>query len=284
MEAVHIEFFESILGIADAKAEIFEGLEAGGTAVLNRDNPHYQRLADAARAQGVEAIVGFGEAAGSDVRLVDAVCEPTFSAVTADVMGDLVTYKVGAPGRHLVQNSLAVMAAVKLVEADLARAALAYARATAPKGRGARVMIGDPDEPVLLIDESYNANPASMRAAFANLALAPLGNGGRRIAVIGDMLELGDQAEALHAALAGPLAEAGVDMVFASGPAMAVLFDALPPERQAGYAESPDGLTDSLMRALRPGDVVMVKGSLGSGMGPIVEALKARFGIVETDG
>ncbi len=280
VEPVHIEFFDSILGIADAKAEIFEGLEPGGTAVLNRDNPHFERLVDAARAQGVETIVGFGEDQQSDVRLVDCVCEPDFSAVTADVMGEVATYKIGAPGRHLVQNSLAVMAAVKLVGADLARAALAYAEATAPKGRGARVKIGDPEHPVLLIDESYNANPASMRAAFANLALAPLGSGGRRIAVLGDMLELGRQSQTLHAELAGPIAAAGVDLVFASGPEMAALFDALPPERQAGYADSAEELTDSLIRTLRAGDTVMVKGSLGSRMGPIVDALKARLGVV----
>ncbi|MCC0017067.1 MAG: UDP-N-acetylmuramoylalanyl-D-glutamyl-2,6-diaminopimelate--D-alanyl-D-alanine ligase [Rhodobiaceae bacterium] len=280
VEPVHIEFFKSVEQIADAKAEIFEGTEPGGVAVLNADNAQFSRLRDSARAAGLKT-VSFGAEESADARLVDCVCEAEFSAVTADVLGDLVTYKIGAPGRHLVQNSLAVMAAVKLTGGDLARAALAYAGLHAPKGRGARMRIGDPDCPALLIDESYNANPASMRAAIGNLALAPVVAAGRRIAVLGDMLELGEGSRQMHADVAGAVEEARLDLVFACGPNMAALFDALPPERQAGYAEVAEGLTDSVLAAVRPGDAVMVKGSLGSRMGQIVEALKARYGVLE---
>ena len=282
VEPVHIGFFKSVEQIADAKAEIFEGTEPGGTAVLNRDNGQYERLAKAAKDARLK-IVSFGADESADVRLVDCICEAEFSAVTADILGDLVTYKIGAPGRHLVQNSLAVMAAVKLTGGDLARAALAYANLHAPKGRGARMKIGDERCPALLIDESYNANPASMRAAIANLALAPVEAGGRRIAVLGDMLELGKMSKELHAGLAPAVEEAGIDLVFASGPDMAALFEALPPERQAGYGGSAEELADSVIAAVRPGDAVMVKGSLGSRMGPIVEALKVRYGVLEDD-
>lgn len=280
---VHIEFFPSVEAIADAKAEIFEGTVDGGTAIINADNPHHQRLHDAARARGLD-VVSFGSADNAQARLVDAVCEPEFSAVTADILGDLVTYKIGAPGHHLVENSLAVLAAVKLAGGDLARAALAYNELDSPTGRGARCNIGSPECPVLLIDESYNANPASMRAAIANLALAPVAQGGRRIAVLGDMLELGKQSEALHVDVAELINSARIDLVFASGPHMAAMFDALPPERQAGYAKAAQGLSDSVIGALRPGDTVMVKGSLGSRMGPIVDALKTRFGVIDDAG
>lgn len=177
VEPVHIAFFKSVEEIADAKAEIIEGTEPGGTVVLNRDNGQYARLEAAARKAGLD-VVSFGAHAAADTRLVDCVCQTGYSAVTANVLGDMVTYKIGAPGRHLVQNSLAVMAAVKLVGGDLARAALAYAGLTAPKGRGARTAIGERDHPATVIDESYNANPASMRAALANLALAQTGPAG----------------------------------------------------------------------------------------------------------
>ncbi|MCC0047684.1 MAG: UDP-N-acetylmuramoylalanyl-D-glutamyl-2,6-diaminopimelate--D-alanyl-D-alanine ligase [Rhodobiaceae bacterium] len=280
VEPVHIGFFKSVEQIADAKAEIFEGTEPGGTAVLNRDNAQYKRLKKAAKGAGLK-IVSFGEHEKADVRLAECICQPDFSAVTADILGDLVTYKIGAPGRHLVQNSLAVMAAVKLTGGDLARAALAYSGLHAPKGRGARMKIGDERCPALLIDESYNANPASMRAAIANLALAPVEAGGRRVAVLGDMLELGKMSKELHAGLAPVIAEAGIDLVYASGPDMAALFEALPPERQAGYAGTAEELADSVIAAIRAGDAVMVKGSLGSRMGPIVEALKSRYGVLE---
>ena len=181
----------------------------------------------------------------------------------------------------LVEHSLAVLAAVSLLGGNVERACQSLADVSAGKGRGERSILDVPGGRATLIDESYNANPASMRAAIGNLALAPVVAGGRRIAVLGDMLELGEGSRQMHADVAGAVEEARLDLVFASGPNMAALFDALPPERQAGYAEAAEGLTDSVLAAVRPGDAVMVKGSLGSRMGQIVEALKARYGVLE---
>jgi UDP-N-acetylmuramoyl-tripeptide--D-alanyl-D-alanine ligase len=194
-----------------------------------------------------------------------------------------VVYKLGAPGRHLVQNSLAVMGAVALLGGDLARAALALAGMKPPKGRGQRHTLRFRGGQATLIDEAYNANPASMRAVIALLGQAKPGGRGRRIAVLGDMLELGADGPAMHAGLAGSLEEARVDLVFAAGPLMRSLWDALPSARRGGYAESATGLEPQLVSALVPGDVLMVKGSNASGMGRVVDALLKRFASAEPD-
>ena len=172
VEPVHLEFFGSVEAIADAKAEIFLGLEPGGAAVINRDNPQFARLARAASDAGVARIVSFGEHAKADARLVKSSLHPDCSTVQARILGADVTYKLGAPGAHVVLNSLAVLAAVSLAGADLALAALALAELKPPSGRGARVTLDLPGGTALLIDESYNANPASMRAALALLGQA----------------------------------------------------------------------------------------------------------------
>ena len=189
IEPVHLEFF-SVEAIADAKAEIFAGVEPGGAAVINRDNPHFARL-QRAPAAGVERIVSFGEHKSADARLMKFALQADSSTVAARILGADVTYKLGTPGRHMAMNSLAVLAAASLAGADLALAALALARLAPPSGRGARLALQLPDGAATLIDESYNANPASMRAALALLGQAPLGPRGRRIAVLGEMLELG---------------------------------------------------------------------------------------------
>ena len=273
---VHLGFFKSVEDIADAKAEIFHGLEPGGTAVLNRDNPHFERLASHARKHGA-TIVGFGEDGSAEVRLVSADLTPDGSTVAADILGETVAYRLGAPGRHIVQNSLAVLAAVKLAGADLARAAEALGEVQAQAGRGQRRVIGTTGAPVAIIDESYNANPASMRAALATLGLTPRSAYKRRVAVLGDMLELGSEGPKLHQELAEAVDGAGVDVVFACGELMASLFQALPSGRQGAYARTSDELVKKLLEGVAPGDIIMVKGSLGSRMAPLVEALVRRF-------
>ena len=277
VEPVHLEYFGSLEKIADAKAEIFLGVEPGGAAVLNRGNAQYDRLAAAAKKAGVARIVSFGENDDADAFLVRSALQPEGSTVEAIILGEPVIYKLGAPGMHLVHNSLAVLAAVALVGADLALAALALAKLKPAAGRGTRATLRVPGGGALLIDESYNANPASMRAAIALLGQAPLGARGRRIAVLGDMLELGPSGAELHRALAGPLQEAAVDLVFCSGPLMRALWEALPSNRRGGYAVTAAELEPSVLAAIRDGDVVMVKGSLGSKMGPIVKALERQF-------
>jgi UDP-N-acetylmuramoyl-tripeptide--D-alanyl-D-alanine ligase len=172
-------------------------------------------------------------------------------------------------------NSLGVLASAVLLGADLALAALALAQMQPPVGRGARSTLELPGGQTLLIDESYNANPASMRAALALLGHAPVGPQGRRIAVLGDMLELGPQAPELHQALAAPIREFAIDLVFCCGPCMRALWHALPPERRGAYAPDSAALQSDVLNAIRAGDAVMVKGSLGSRMGPIVRALTA---------
>jgi len=274
---VHLEFFASVEEIADAKAEIFLGLVPGGVAVLNRDNAQFARLAQRAGEAGVARIIGFGEHAEAQARLLRYALQPDASTVEADILGEEIAYKIGAPGKHLVLNSLAVLAAAKLAGADLALAALALAEQTPATGRGTRIALGVPGGGALLIDESYNANPLSMRAALALLAQTPIGARGRRIAVLGDMLELGSRAAELHRELTDPIREHGIDVVYCAGPLMESLWQALPVERRGGYAKDAGALEADVVAALRGGDAVMIKGSFGSRMGPIVKALARRY-------
>jgi UDP-N-acetylmuramoyl-tripeptide--D-alanyl-D-alanine ligase len=274
---VHLGFFRSIEEIADAKAEIFGGLEPGGTAVINRDNPHHERLKARAVEHGVK-IVDFGETRDAGARLLEVELMPDGSNVRADILGEQVTYRLGAPGRHLVENSLAVLAAVKVAGADLAVAAAAFAGLHAGAGRGARTLVEAGSGCIAIIDESYNANPASMRAALSTLGLTPRTEFARRVAVLGDMLELGPEGPKLHQELAEVIDGAGVDVVFACGDLMSGLFEALPAGRRGAYAKTAEELAPKLVAAVGPGDAIMVKGSLGSRMAPLVEALKRRFG------
>jgi UDP-N-acetylmuramoyl-tripeptide--D-alanyl-D-alanine ligase len=277
VEPVHLEYFASVEDIARAKAEIFLGVEPSGAAVINRDNPHFDLLAKLARDAGVRRIVGFGEHPDAEVRLHACKLKERCSCISATILGEDVDYKLGAPGRHIVQNSLAVLAAVSLVGGDLARAAMALADAAAGKGRGQRRPLIVPGGKATLIDESYNANPASMRAAIALLGQTEPGPSGRRIAILGDMLELGAEAPAMHAALAGPLADAEIDVVYTVGPLMRSLANALPRGMAGGHTEKAVDMEPLVVDAIAPGDVVMVKGSNSSRMGPLVEAIKARF-------
>jgi UDP-N-acetylmuramoyl-tripeptide--D-alanyl-D-alanine ligase len=277
IEPVHLEYFGTLRKIAEAKAEIFSGVEPGGAAVLNRDNKQYAQLAAAAKAAGVSRIVSFGKNGKADARLLRHSLQSDSSTVEALILEQPVTYKLGAPGKHLVLNSLAVLAAVSLAGADLALAALALNWLKPAPGRGTRMTLRIPSGSALLIDESYNANPASMAAAIALLGQAPVGPQGRRIAVLGDMLELGRQGEAMHRGLAAPIAAANVDLVYCSGPLMHALWEALPSGARGGYAETAAALEPSVLGAIRDGDAVMVKGSLGSKMGPIVKALERQF-------
>jgi UDP-N-acetylmuramoyl-tripeptide--D-alanyl-D-alanine ligase len=273
VEPVHLEFFSSVEAIADAKAEIFAGVAPGGAAVLNRDNPHFERLRRRAKRARVARVVSFGEHEAADARLIRCAMQPESTTVEADILGSRVAYKLGTPGRHLVLNSLAVLAAASIVGADLALAALALADLRPAAGRGTRLTITLHGGEALVIDESYNANPVSMRAALALLAQAPLSRSGRRIAVLGDMLELGPKASDLHRDLADVINDIGIDLVFCAGPLMHALWQALPPERRGGYAESAAALEPDVVAAIHAGDAVVVKGSAGSKMAPIVKAL-----------
>jgi UDP-N-acetylmuramoyl-tripeptide--D-alanyl-D-alanine ligase len=282
---VHLEFFGTLVKIADAKAEIFFGLEEDGAAVINRDIAQFAHLKRRAKQASVARVVSFGDNAKADARLLKCALHPDCSTVEADILGHVLTYKIGAPGRHLVQNSLAVLATAVLVGADLALAALALSEFQPASGRGTRLEIELPEGSALVIDESYNANPASMAASLAILGQTQIGPRGRRIAVLGDMLELGPRGRALHRGLVEPVLTNSVDLVFCCGPLMKALWQALPAGRRGGYAEDSGALEPQVLSAIRAGDAVMVKGSLGSRMGPVVKALQhlsARQNMSET--
>jgi UDP-N-acetylmuramoyl-tripeptide--D-alanyl-D-alanine ligase len=274
---VHLEYLGSLAKIADAKAEIFFGVEPGGAAIVNRDIQQFVHLKRRAKEAGIARIVSFGEHNEADARLIKCALHPRCSTVQANILGTELTYKIGAPGRHLVINSLAVLAAADLVGADLALAALALHEIAPVPGRGAPIQIDLPGGPALVIDDSYNANPASMAAALAVLGQAQIGARGRRIAVLGDMLELGPKGRALHRALVDPVLANAVDLVFCCGPLMQTLWQALPASRRGGYAENSTALQAQVLPAIRAGDAVMVKGSLGSRMAPIVKALQRAY-------
>jgi UDP-N-acetylmuramoyl-tripeptide--D-alanyl-D-alanine ligase len=273
---VHIEHLGSIEAIADAKAEIFSGLEPGGAAILDRDAPQFSRLERAARARGAR-VLSFGAGAQNDARLIEAAEQDGKTRVRARVLGRELDFRLGAPGAHMARNALGVLLAVGALGADLGRAAAALAEFAPQKGRGERFTLQSPSGPFTIIDESYNANPASMRAALALLGATRPGAGGRRIAVIGDMLELGPGGAEMHAALADALSEHRVDLVFGAGPLTRALFDAAPAPMRAVWAERSGDILGPLANALRGGDVVMVKGSNGSRMEPVVAGLREHF-------
>jgi UDP-N-acetylmuramoyl-tripeptide--D-alanyl-D-alanine ligase len=277
VEPVHLEFFAGIEAIADAKAEIFEGVEPGGAVVLNRDNSQFARLQRRAGKLGISRIVSFGADPKSDARLIEVSLHPACSAVHANILGHDVTYKLAMPGRHMAMNSLAVLAAASLAGADLALAALSLSQIEPAAGRGMRRTLEVASGEATLIDESYNANPASMAAALNVLGQAAIGPHGRRIAVLGDMLELGPTSPALHRGLNEAIKANRIDLVYCCGPLMRNLWDALSTGKRGGYAESAAGLEAQAVAAIRAGDAIMVKGSLGSKMKTIVNALEKRF-------
>jgi len=259
VEPVHLEFFAGVEAIADAKAEIFVGVEPGGAVVLNRDNSQFARLQRRAKKLGISRIV--------------AAC----SAVHADILGHEVTYKLGMPGRHMAMNSLAVLAAASLAGADLALAALSLSQLEPAAGRGVRRTLEVGSGEATLIDESYNANPASMAAALNVLGQAVIGPQGRRIAVLGDMLELGPTSAELHRSLNEAIKANHIDLVYCCGPLMRNLWDALSTGKRGGYADSAVSLEAQAVGVIRAGDAIMIKGSLGSKMKTIVQALEKRF-------
>ncbi len=275
VEAVHLEHFASVEGIADAKAEIFEGMSPNGTAILNRDNPHYARLVAAARTQGLTRIWSFGAADGADARLVDCSLHATSSAVTAVIKGERIQYCLSLPGRHHVLNSLGVLLGVHAAGGDVVTAARQLSHLQPIKGRGLRKRVALSKGSFSVIDESYNASPVSVAAAATVLGKTDPGAGGRRIAVLGDMLELGADGPILHAGLAEPFKKAGTDLVFCCGPNMKSLFDRLPAAMRGRWAEDSRALAPHVANAVRAGDVLMVKGSAGSKMSLVVDALAA---------
>ena len=274
--AAHLEAFGSLEGIAGAKAEIFSGLEPGGTAVLNADHGQIGVLREAADAAGVGRVVSYGEAPGVDWRIVDIEIVADRSFATIEHAGTRHALVLNVPGRHMLANATAALAVAHLAGVEIAVALRALAGFGAQPGRGQRTVLGSGGRSLLLIDESYNANTASMAAAldvFARQA-AP---GGRKTVILGDMLELGPQSPELHASLAPAVIASGAGRVYLVGPAMGALAEALGPARVTAHADTAAAMSEIVLNDLAYGDAVMVKGSNGVGLASIVDKIRNRF-------
>jgi UDP-N-acetylmuramoyl-tripeptide--D-alanyl-D-alanine ligase len=270
---VHVENFpDGEAGVARAKAEIFAGMQAGGVAILNADNPWFSLLEGEARRIGAE-VRSFGTREGCDARLIDFQPGAGQALVQARLNGKALDFPILQTGFHWGLNSMAVLLMLQALEVDLSDALAALGSFEPLEGRGAETAVKIKGGEFTLIDESYNANPISMAAAFKTLGARK--TAGRRIVALTDMLELGAEGPAFHAGLAAPLEAAGIDLVFCAGPLMKALFDALPPTRRGAYADEAAALAPLIAQAAEPGDLVMVKGSNGSKAGVVAAALKA---------
>ena len=269
---VHTEnFADGEQGVARAKAEIFEGLERGGVAVLNADNPWFGLLKDHAEKAGAE-VRTFGRAKGCDAWLVDFQPQADHAVVQARFHGKGLDFPILQTAAHWGLNSMAVLLMLEALDVDLGDGLAALGSFEPLEGRGAEARVPVAGGAFVLIDESYNANPISMASAIATLGARPAE--GRKIVALTDMLELGPEAPRFHADLAAALDTARIDLVFSAGPLMKSLWDALPPARRGGWAESAAELAPQVTDAARAGDLVMVKGSNGSKAGLIAKALR----------
>ena len=270
--AAHLGNFNNVDEIASAKAEIFVGIEPGGIAVLNRDNPFFRQLRSAAEIS-VEQVIGFGCATDATIRLIKYDASPGCNTLTVEIEGNPLVYQLGADGLHWACNSLAVLGVIHGFGENTHTAVRCLAGFQGMQGRGVRHSINLGDGEIELIDDSYNANPVSMCAALELLGTSRPKHSGRRIAVLGDMLELGSGEGAFHAKLADNVAAANVDLTFTVGNRMLHLRDALSSVRRGGHAEFASQIITPVIFALGRGDVVLVKGSQGSGMSGVVDAL-----------
>ncbi|HRO33395.1 MAG TPA: UDP-N-acetylmuramoyl-tripeptide--D-alanyl-D-alanine ligase [Brevundimonas sp.] len=270
---VHIEgFSDGETGVAREKAAIFEGLAAGGVAVVNGDNPWRDVLRSAALKAGGR-IATFGSEIGHDARLIDFAPGPDGARVTAEIRGRTHVFPLKQSGFHWGLNSLAVILMLEALDVPVETALAALADFQPLAGRGQTRRVAVPGGAFTLIDESYNANPLSMRAGFMSLGARTAPPGGRRVVVLTDMLELGDQAQALHAGLAEWIEAAGIEVVHAAGPQMRWLYDAVAPERRGQWRDTAAALAEIADDLVGPNDIVMVKGSNGSKASLVAAAL-----------
>jgi UDP-N-acetylmuramoyl-tripeptide--D-alanyl-D-alanine ligase len=276
VEAVHLEFFPSVEAIADAKAEVFQGMNDKGIAVLNHDNEHFVRLASAAKSRGIKKILSFGQTVKTDAAMID--CAPTFGGnhIDAIIAGQDIHYSISARGMHLAQNSLAALLTAFAASGKIEECAAALSHYQTPAGRGVSQVVKFPDGSCFtLIDESYNASPAAVRAVIRVLAQTTPPRKGRRLLVLGDMRELGVTSKDLHADLASDIEDAGIASVFCCGEMMRYLYDALPEELRGAYAQDSTELAPLVAQAIGKDDVVTVKGSHSMNLGLVIDALKS---------
>lgn len=274
----HLENFNNIDEIADAKAEIFEGVIKDGMALINADDKNFMKLRDKASACGIKDIRSFGESERADYRLLYVRLLSDCSCLKMSIQGVEAMIKIGAPGRHIVQNCLAVIGASDMFKCDIAKIALSLSTFSAETGRGARYQLALPKGgSFILIDESYNANPISMRAALELLAATDSEKPSRKIAVLGDMLELGKAAPDLHRALLEPIHSAGVQLLFLVGAQMKHLDLVAQSELQTVWRSDAADIIPLIIAEIRDGDAVMVKSSNNIGTSKIVAAILDRF-------
>ncbi|MEZ5691706.1 MAG: UDP-N-acetylmuramoyl-tripeptide--D-alanyl-D-alanine ligase [Rickettsiales bacterium] len=273
VEAVHMEFFDSVDDIAKAKAEIFEGLAEDGVAIINADQLYFSDL-DFSK-------ITFGKSSGADLQLLDYKPFVGGCEVHADILGNDIKYKIGAIGYHFAVISLSVLAVCNALGLDIKKSAAALAAFSEARGRGEVAEITVGDKRVLLINDSYNASPVSMRGAFAKTSEVWQAGGrkGRKIAFLGDMLELGKDAGMLHKELADTLRKENFDKIYAAGDLMHNLYDALPENMRGAYAENIDELSELAFDALQKNDVVLIKGSHGSSMYKLAEEFLNKYGV-----
>lgn len=275
VHGVHLDYFADEEAIADAKAEVFAGMAPNGTAILNSDSQHYARLVAHAKTSGVRNILSFSADGNADAYLVDAQVHATSSAVSAVVMGHRLIYSLSVPGKHWVINSLAVLLAAAAAGADVPTSARALSYLKPGKGLGSRSRIATPFGAFTLIDDSNSASPIAMRAAISVLDKTDPAPGGRRVAVLGDMLELGANSAGMHSQLVRDLRQAGIDTVHCCGPMMHNLYEVLPRTMRGHYAPDSTTLAPLVANDISSGDVVLVKGSRGSHMRQVIEELTA---------
>ncbi|MDA0781611.1 MAG: UDP-N-acetylmuramoyl-tripeptide--D-alanyl-D-alanine ligase [Rickettsiales bacterium] len=270
VEPVHLEFFDSIEGIAKAKAEVFDGLKEGGFAVLNYDNlnfPYLQKIADE---KNIKNIKTFGKSGGADFRLNNYEEAANNANIMASLDGSEVRYEIGIFGEHHALNSLGVLALVKSVSANLERAADAFADFEAKAGRGKRMCIEGKFGNITLIDDTYNASPAAVSASLKVLGDIKAKYNNRIVAVLGDMFELGDDAIKMHEELSKKIIENNVDVVFTAGKLTKSLYNRLPDEIKGNHKDDSSEIAISVYNCLKDGDVVLVKGSRGMKMENVV--------------
>jgi UDP-N-acetylmuramoyl-tripeptide--D-alanyl-D-alanine ligase len=276
VDAVHLEFFGTVEAIADAKSEIFEGMDGTGVAVLNRDNPHFDRCATRAEAAGVDRILSFGSGEDAVCRLRDYAIIDDHSEIEADIAGTRMMYMLGTIGKHWALMSVAVLGVVDALGLDVAKAAASFAQFSEPKGRGQIRKLTVNGGQIRLIDDSYNASPVSVRGAIEKVAAMrdATPEPARTVVVLGDMLELGEAAIDLHVGLVPSLVNNQIDLVFAAGSFMRHLYDTLPDAMKGAYDPAAAGLAPKVVKSLKHRDIVLVKGSHGSRMGDVVRAVE----------
>jgi UDP-N-acetylmuramoyl-tripeptide--D-alanyl-D-alanine ligase len=283
VDAVHIENFENVAAIADAKSEIFSGMAGQGVAVLNADNPYFEQCKANAEGEGIDRILSFGTSEAALCRMLHYAIEDMHALVDATITGTDMRYRIGAIGKHWALMSVAVLAMVEAVHGDMAKAAAALEFFVEPKGRGQIRKLAVKGGHLRLVDDSYNASPISMEGAFEKMATlrAASKEPVRTLVVLGDMLELGENSEDLHVGLVPSIINNQMDLVFAAGEFMEKLYLALPEPLQGGYRLTSEELAPDLVRALKPHDLVLVKGSRGSKMETVVEAMEENARRVE---